>query len=111
GEGGGVHGVLAGHLLQQVGGVADVAGERAHLVQRGREGDQAVAADQPAGRFGPRGSAQRRSAGPGWGRRGWEASRIRNSRGGKPWRTRPFWSRPGSRPRPRAAAGPRWRRT
>ena len=60
GDRGRVHRVVTGDRLEQGGGVAHVAGERAHLVEGGGEGDQAVAADQPVGRLDADDAAQGR---------------------------------------------------
>ncbi len=76
----GVARVLAGHRLQEQRGVGRVARERARLVERGGEGDHAVAADRAVGRLEPDDPAQRRrladrAAGVG-------ADRPRNRAGG-----------------------------
>ena len=48
------------HLAQQQGGVGDVAGQWPALVERGGEGDHAVARDRPVGRLQPDDPAERR---------------------------------------------------
>ncbi len=46
--------------LEALRGIGNVVGERTHLVETARKGDQAVAADQPVGRLDPHDPAQRR---------------------------------------------------
>src|SRR2546421_226075 len=48
---GGILGIVAGDGLEQDGAVGNVLGQGADLVERGGEGDQAVAADTPVSRF------------------------------------------------------------
>ena len=127
--------VGADHRAQQQRGVGDVAGERARLVERRREGDHPVAADRAVGGLQPDDPAQRggladRAAGVGadastapcprpprprrrrtsrpgraWCPTGSASGRTRCSRSRSPSRTRPGWSCPAACRRPRRGCG------
>ena len=126
--------VGADHVPQQQRGVGHVAGHRAGLVERGGEGDHAVARHRPVGGLQAHDPAQRRGLadrpagvgadrprrGPGGHRGGAAARRAArarargptgcapgrspSSRSTSPWRTRPCWSCRAAR-RPRRAGG------
>ena len=57
-DAGGVGRIVAGDHLQQKCGVGQVVGERADLVERAGEGDQAVATDPAVGRLEPDDAAE-----------------------------------------------------